>query len=92
MLIRFCTFCGEKILDEKRVRHRSPYCSEACRRDARNDLRAALRRDRCPSCGRIARPKSKPVEDFSGVLAAAQGNLLLETNTSSLPISKENTP
>jgi endogenous inhibitor of DNA gyrase (YacG/DUF329 family) len=71
MLIRFCTKCGAKIEDEGRIRHRSPYCSEACRREARNELRSLLRPDRCPRCGRTARPKPQPVEEFTGAAPGA---------------------
>ena len=79
-LMRYCTKCGQLIADQSRIRHRSPYCSDACRRDARNDLRAALCRDRCRLCGRSSRQKTKPAEDFSCIFHNAQGNLPLEAD------------
>jgi len=77
MLIRYCTKCGRQISDQGRIRHRSPYCTEICRREARRELREALDQGKCRPCGRGGR--AKPVEEFSGAKAGAQGNLPLET-------------
>ena len=61
-MTRFCTKCGNRIADEKRVRRGSHYCSEGCRREARRENRTLLAQKRCRLCGRMLRPRNTPPE------------------------------
>lgn len=78
MLIRFCTKCGHQIEDQARIRHRSPYCSDACRQDARKELRSVIAAGRCPSCGRTRNSKPQPPEDSPCIFHTAGDNLPFE--------------
>ena len=59
---RFCTKCGTKISDEKRIRRGSVYCSDGCRREARRENRTLLAQRRCRLCGRTLRHRRTPPE------------------------------
>jgi endogenous inhibitor of DNA gyrase (YacG/DUF329 family) len=77
-LTRYCTKCGVRIADQDRIRHKSPYCSERCRRDARRELRALFTPTQCPTCGRAKNPKPQPSEDSPCIFHTAGDNLPFE--------------
>jgi hypothetical protein len=79
VLIRFCTFCGEKIADQSRIMHRSAHCTDACWRDDRKELLLLARQRRCPTCHRSGRPENQPAAETPCIFHTEQGNLPLES-------------
>lgn len=70
MMLRFCTVCREQISDEKRLRRSSPFCSDECRRQAKNTKRNLSALKKCRLCGRRFRKK---VDRF--ILASADESM-----------------
>jgi len=52
MTPRYCTICRAEVTDRARLRRQSPYCSEGCRRVAKNEARAATAHKKCRLCSR----------------------------------------
>ena len=78
MLVRFCTKCGVQITDEKRIRRKSPYCSDDCRRESRKELRQLLAAHKCRLCGRTLRQPNPPKMETEGAAPGAQTSLALD--------------
>jgi len=79
-LLRWCTKCGRPINDQKRIRRKSPYCSDDCRREARREMRALLAQGRCRLCGRAQRRPSQAAVESACVAPGAHGTLLFDPN------------
>ena len=60
MTPRYCTICRNQITDERRLRRGSPYCSDDCRRLAKNEKRDHRAEEKCRLCGRKFRRKTEP--------------------------------
>lgn len=67
MTARYCTICREPITDPGRLRRQSPYCSEECRRVAKNEKRELTASRKCRLCGRRFRRRVQavPVETMA---------------------------
>jgi hypothetical protein len=79
-LLRWCTKCGRPINDQKRIRRKSPYCSDDCRREGRREMRALLAQGRCRLCGRTQRRPSQAAVESACVAPGAHGTLLFDSN------------
>lgn len=79
MTPRYCTICRNEITDEHRLRRNSPYCSDECRRTAKNEKRDHRAGEKCRLCGRKFRRKADTAipsaqMETSAVVTVAQPN------------------
>ena len=72
MTSRFCTICTSEITDNRRLARSSPYCSDGCRRVAKNEARDAQAGKKCRLCRRAFRAVSN-LEYTLGLLVCGFG-------------------